>query len=145
MGIDYGSARIGIAIGNTDDGIASPIEVIPAENIPQAFERIARIARDYQVEGLVVGWPLNMDNTEGPQGQSCRAFAIALAKSTNLEVRLWDERLSSFDADQKLAGLLTRKKRKARQDALAAAAILRDFLAAGAGASNAPRPGDIKA
>ncbi|MCD6304226.1 MAG: Holliday junction resolvase RuvX, partial [Planctomycetes bacterium] len=67
----------------------------------------------------------------GPQGRLAREFAAELAERTGLDVRLWDERLSSFAADEALAGLLTRKKRKARQDAVAAAEILRHFLAAG--------------
>lgn len=140
MAIDYGTRRIGVAIGNTDDAIASPIEVIPAQPPHQALARIRELIAEYQVRGLVVGWPLNMDDSEGPQALASRAVARSLAEATGLDVRLWDERLSSFTADQQLAGLLTRKKKKAIQDALAAAAVLHDFLNAGGPKSNAPRP-----
>jgi RNase H-fold protein (predicted Holliday junction resolvase) len=64
-----------------------------------------------------------------------------LAAATGLDVRLWDERLTSSAADDKLAGLYTRKQKKARQDAVAAAEILQDFLSTG-GPDAAPRPGD---
>jgi len=142
LGIDHGAKRIGVAAGDTADGIASPLEVVPAEPSAAAMSRIAEIAADYQAEGIVVGWPLNMDDTEGPQGRLARAMAERLAAATGRDVRLWDERLSSFAADRALAGVLTRKKKKARQDAVAAAAMLQDFLSSG-GPDAAPRPADV--
>ncbi len=142
LGIDYGSRRIGIAAGDSDNRIASPLEVILAEPYHLAVERIRKLAAEYTVAGIVVGWPLNMDDTEGPQGKLVRKIALELAASTGLDVRLWDERLSSFQADQELAGMFTRKKKKQRQDAHAAAAILSDFFASD-GPSCAQRPGDI--
>ena len=140
LGIDHGARRIGIAVGNTGDGIATPLDVIPAEPKGAAAARISQLARDYRVEGVVVGWPLNMDDTEGPQGKLARRMAAELAEATGLDVRLWDERLSSFEADKALAGLLTRKKKKQRQDAVAAAAMLKDFLSSG-GPESARTPG----
>ncbi|MCK4602265.1 MAG: Holliday junction resolvase RuvX, partial [Phycisphaerae bacterium] len=79
---------------------------------------------------------------EGPQGRLAREMAAELAEGGELDVRMWDERLSSFAADKALAGRLTRKKRKARQDAVAAAAVLEDFFTAG-GAASAPRPDEL--
>jgi putative Holliday junction resolvase len=140
--IDHGTLRIGVAVGNTSDNIATPLTVIAAQPPEAAIEKLAHLARDYDAEGIVVGWPLNMDDTEGPQGKLARAAAAALAKATSLDVRMWDERLSSFGADQALAGKFTRKKKKARQDAVAAAVILQDFLSAG-GPDAAPRPGEV--
>lgn len=141
LGIDHGTIRIGVAAGDTRSGIASPLEVIPASPPKAATEQIQRLAHEYRAVGLVVGWPLNMDDTEGPQAQLARQAAQDLAQATGLDVRLWDERLSSFHADQALAGQLTRKKRKAIQDAIAAAAMLQDFLSCG-GPESAPRPQD---
>lgn len=143
LAIDHGTVRIGLALGNSRDGIASPLEVIDARPSEQAFERIDAFISEYDVTGLVVGWPLNMDDTEGPQGLLARELALELERRTGLDVRLWDERLSSFSADQQLAGLYTRKKKKARQDAVAAAAILQDFFACG-GPESAPRPGELE-
>jgi len=140
--IDYGTVRIGLAGGSTSPGIASPLEVIPAEPLKVAIEKIKAVAEDFGAGGIVVGWPLNMDDTEGPQGKLTREMAVILSQATALDVRLWDERLSSFSADQALRGQYTRKQKKARQDAIAAAAILQDFFANG-GPSSAPRPEEI--
>jgi putative Holliday junction resolvase len=142
LGIDYGTKRIGIAVGSTDEKIASALTVIPAEPREAAIERILRLAGDYHAEGIVVGWPLNMDDSEGPQAKLSKAMAAELAGATDLDVRLWDERLTSFAADKALAGKLTRKKRRARHDAVAAAKILQDFLAAN-GPASAPRPDEL--
>jgi putative holliday junction resolvase len=143
LGIDHGTKRIGLAVADEDQAIAGPVGVIAAAPLPQAFEQIAAAAREYEVVGVVVGWPLNMDDSEGPQALLARAFAAELAQETGLDVRLWDERLSSADADSKLAGLYTRKQKRARHDAIAAATLLRDFLAAG-GPAKAPTPQDAK-
>ena len=142
LGIDYGGKRIGVAAGRSEDGIASPLTIITAGRRSEELARIRQIAEEYQAAGIVVGWPLNMDDSEGPQGKSVRAFAAELAQASGLDVRLWDERLSSFSADQAMAGWYTRKKKKARQDAVAAAMILQDFFACG-GPQSAPKPGDI--
>ena len=139
LGIDHGSRRIGVAAGSARDGIACPVAVIAAEPRGRAIRRIGELAKDYQVVGIVVGWPLNMDDSEGPQSQHARAMACELARAVKCPVRLWDERLSSFEADDLLAGHLSSKKRRARQDAVAAAVILRDFFAA-SGPDSAPAP-----
>ncbi len=143
LGIDPGTRRVGVAAGNTRDGIASPLTVIPASPEPDAIRSIARLAEQYDCEGIVVGWPLNMDDSEGPQATSARAFAVEIAGAVKLDVRMWDERLSSFTADQQLAGRLTRAKRKARRDALAAAVMLQDFFARG-GPESAPTPDELE-
>jgi len=128
--VDLGTVRIGLAAGDSWAGIASPLSVIEAQPWAAAMEAIARVAEAEGAGGIVVGWPLNMDDSEGPQAQRCRRQAAELARRTRLDVRLWDERLSSFAADTVLAGQLTRKKKKQWQDALAAATILQDFFRA---------------
>ena len=143
LGIDHGTKRIGVAVGGGTEGIASPIAVVPAEPLAEAIQQIVRLADEYGAAGAAVGWPLNMDGTEGPQGKLARQMARQLAEATALDVRLWDERLSSFAADEALAGAYTRKKKKARQDAVAAAMILRGFLASD-GPAVAPKPQDAQ-
>ncbi|MBN1554836.1 MAG: Holliday junction resolvase RuvX [Phycisphaerae bacterium] len=143
MGIDHGSKRIGLAVGTTEDGFAAPVTVLQAGPEPQILAEITRLAGEYDVDGLVVGWPLNMDDTEGPQARAARDFAVALQRASNRDVRLWDERLSSFHADTALAGQLTRSKRKARQDAVAAATFLGEFLK-NEGPTSAPKPEEIQ-
>ena len=142
LAVDHGDKRIGLAVGDTAAMMATPLDVIPAEPPADAVEKIRRAADEYDVEGIVVGWPINMDDSVGPQADAARQFAACLAETTGFDVRLWDERLSSFQADSALAGQLTRNKRKRRQDALAAAAFLQDFLS-GNGPADAARPTDL--
>jgi len=141
LAVDHGHKRIGLALGDTDQRMAGPLRAIPAGDAQDAIELIRQAADDHDAAGIVVGWPLNMDGSEGPQGAEARQFAQHLAEATGFDVRLWDERLSSFEADAALAGQWTRKKRRQRQDAVAAAAFLQDFLNAD-GPANAPRPAD---
>lgn len=142
LGVDHGHKRIGIAVGDDEDGITTPVTMLSAEPASSIFARIDKLAGEYDVFGIVVGLPLNMDDTIGPQAVKARNFALELAETTGWDVRLWDERLSSFQADSNLAGHLTRKKRRARQDALAAADFLGDFLANN-GPAIAKRPLEI--
>jgi putative Holliday junction resolvase len=139
LGIDSGTRRVGVAVGTPAEGIASPVTVLPAEPAEKLVDQILLLADQYEANGIVVGWPLNMDDSEGDQARAARSLARQIARSTSLDVRLWDERLSSFAADRALAGKLTRKKRRARQDAVAAAEMLREFLTGG-GEGSAPSP-----
>ncbi len=131
LGIDHGTRRIGVAVGDTSGGIATPLTVLPAEPLQDAIGRIVSLCEEYEARCVVVGWPLNMDDSEGPQGRIARGMAERLAGASGLDVRLWDERLSTFEADRMMAGKLTRKKKRRRQDAVAAAVILQDFLSRG--------------
>lgn len=133
MGIDYGTKRIGLAIGDAEAAIASPLTTVEAAGDPAAqIGRIIRALRDYDVDQWVVGLPLNMDGSDSQQTRLTRRFAEALGKRVGQSVHLWDERLSSRQADEHLAeAQLTLKKRKARRDRLAAQIILQSFLDAG--------------
>ena len=143
LGIDHGAKRIGVAAGDTSTGIAGPLAVLDgSQPLAMVLKEIISLAEDHHAAGIVVGWPLNMDDSEGPQGRLARQLAVEIAEASGLDVRLWDERLSSFEADQALAGQLTRAKRRARQDSIAAAMILQDFLAQG-GPESAPTPADV--
>ncbi|MCE5326485.1 MAG: Holliday junction resolvase RuvX [Planctomycetaceae bacterium] len=139
LGVDHGDVRIGVAGGDGGRGIASPLKVIPAQPAEAVAPTIIKLAQEYDAGGIVVGLPLNMDDSEGPQAKLARDFALMLQQATGLDVRLWDERLSSFAADKTLAGHLTRGKRRAIQDAIAAAEILQDFFACD-GPDAAPKP-----
>lgn len=131
LAVDLGRKRVGLAVGDDADGLATPLKTLPADPPATLPERIAEAARAYGGEVLVVGLPINMDGTVGPMAEQARAFAGTLRSRTGLGVKLVDERLSSFAADEALAGHLTRKKRRARQDAVAAAEILRTFFREG--------------
>jgi putative holliday junction resolvase len=142
LALDHGHKRIGAAIGNTEDGFATPLLVLDTEPVADLPDRICKLCEEYQPDGIVVGFPLNMDDTVGPQALETLRFATELAEKTGRDIRMWDERLSSFDADKALAGHLTRKKRRAHQDAVAAASFLQDFLQSD-GPNTAKRPDEL--
>lgn len=128
LAIDLGDKRTGLAVGDDDLRIPSPLRVIERSG-EALLDDIARAISDHNPDALVMGLPLNMDGTEGPRAKIVRAFAERLASRTHLPVHFHDERLSSDAADWQMAGAgLTRGQKKQRRDALAAAAILRDFL-----------------
>ncbi|MCC6425749.1 MAG: Holliday junction resolvase RuvX [Phycisphaerales bacterium] len=138
LGIDLGDRRTGISLGDSDTRLVSPIEVIEIpialagggpliEAIVRTFERQIGLNA---IGELVVGLPLNMDGTEGKQAKIIRSFSARIRARLGREVHLQDERLTSADADWAMArSELTYQQKKERRDALAAAAILRDFLA----------------
>lgn len=130
LGIDYGTKRIGLAVGDDVTQTASPVTTVMAQgHADRDAERIAAVADEYGAVAFVLGLPLNMDSTEGPQARLVRAFGTVLAARTGLDVHYVDERLSSFAADELLRPAeLTRKKKKGVQDAVAAAVILQTFL-----------------
>jgi putative Holliday junction resolvase len=130
LGIDYGTKRIGLAVGDDGTRIASPIETIGAAgDVADLVRRIAAAAEEYQVDAFVVGLPINMDGTEGEQAKITRRVGDKLAHATGKGVHYFDERLSSASARELLQPAdLTRKKRNAREDAVAAQVILQAFL-----------------
>jgi len=130
LGVDYGSKRIGIAISDPEARIASPERVIAGRGSFAAdAEAVLAVARELEAAEIVVGLPLHMDGTESDQTRLTRAFIGVLRSRACGPVYEWDERLTSAAADALLAERrLTRKKRKARHDALAAQIILGAFL-----------------
>ncbi len=129
-GIDYGLKRIGLALSDRRHRLATPALQIDAS--PDAARTIADILRwaaQNEVAGFVIGLPLNMDGSDGPQARKTRKFADALRAATDRPVHLWDERLSSFQADEHLAATgWSAEARKRRRDALAAQVILQSYL-----------------
>lgn len=130
LGVDHGRRRLGLAVSDFGGRIASPAGLIPATGaIAKDAERVAAEARKVEAGGIVVGFPLNMDGSEGVQAALVRRFADALREKSQLPVHLWDERLSSFQADlntQQAKVPMTR--RPGLRDALAAQVILQSFL-----------------
>ena len=134
LAIDLGDKRTGLAIGDDETGLASPVSVIqkPASPGDELLRGIAGVIDEYGADELVLGLPLNMDGTEGPRARIVRSFSDRLGQETGLVVHLHDERLTSAAADDRMARTgLTHGQKKQRRDALAAAEILRDFLLSG--------------
>ena len=131
IAIDHGTKRIGLAIGDRETGVVTPLEVVAARNEPNAdVEAVLAVVSQYAVDALVVGLPLNMDDTEGTQAKITRVFGTRLAEMSDLPVHYQDERISSFTADERLNELdPTRLQRRRHRDKLAAAAILEAYLA----------------
>ena len=138
LAIDPGGRRTGLALGDSETGLVSPAlcpPVAPNGVIHHAHdaERLALLRKVVDREmpdALVLGLPLHIDGTAGAQARKSEALAARLRALTALPVHLQDERLSSAAADEVMAGTgLTHKQKKARRDALAACAVLRDFLA----------------
>jgi len=127
LAIDYGTRRTGLAICDPGETIVSPLTVL--QNRDLLLEKITQIVENETVEAVVIGLPLNMDGSAGPQAQLVKKFAAPLQASLNIPILFQDERLSSFGAEEKLAPAnLTRGKMKERLDAVAAAEILEAFL-----------------
>lgn len=140
LAIDLGDKRTGLALGDSDTRVVTPVEVIEVprtsdggRSLISALVKKAHLHIGPPSPGvaLVLGLPLNMDGSEGGAAKSVRGFAADLTASMPYALHFHDERLTSVDADWTMARSgLTHSQKKARRDALAAAAILRDFLAA---------------
>lgn len=130
MAIDYGDARTGIAVSDPTGSIVGTALVIPSYDREKTARQIAELAEQHGVEILVMGFPRNMDGTEGPRAALYRDFAALLREAAGLEPVLWDERRTTVDAHRILSENNRRgKKRKQTVDAVAASLILEGYLA----------------
>lgn len=129
MAFDVGKRSIGVAICDPALRIVSPVETIRRTTWARDAERLRTLIAYWQAGGFVVGLALNMDGSEGGSAQRCRAFGANLLSIADLPLAYFDERLSSFAAEDALDALGRRPKDpRARLDHLAAATILEDFL-----------------
>lgn len=144
LAIDFGTKRIGVACGDTDTRLATPLSTLPATGRHERdVEAVLALANEYETDGYVVGLPLNMDGTEGEACKIARRFGDLLARLAEKPVHYWDERLSSVAAEELLRPAeLTRKKRKAQLDRVAAQVILQGFFDARGEQPDAAAPDD---
>ena len=129
LGLDFGERRIGVALAETGGTTARPLTIIVRESRDHDLARLKQIVEGFGVEVVVVGLPLNMDGTSGQAVRRARRFANQVQHQLGLRVELWDERLTTWEADQQMleAGLTPERRRELR-DAVAAALILQDYL-----------------
>ncbi|MDG0865917.1 Holliday junction resolvase RuvX [Candidatus Lucifugimonas marina] len=132
LGVDYGEARIGLAISDPTGLIATPIEAIKAAGAADAAN-IARVAVEQEARGIVVGLPLSLDGSQGPAARKVNAFCDRLRKATDLSVITWDERMTTVEAHSLLreAGKSPSKARGAARgkiDSASAAIILDSYM-----------------
>jgi putative Holliday junction resolvase len=132
IGLDYGSKTVGVAISDPLGLTAQGIETITRKQenkLRQTHSRIETLIREYDVEKIVLGYPKNMNDTEGERVQKTLAFKEALERRTGLEVVLWDERLSTAASERILIeGNVRRENRKSYIDKMAAVFILQGYL-----------------
>ena len=129
LGLDLGTKTIGLAISDSNWSISSAVKTIRRTKFTADVKEMMEFATSEKVEGFVLGLPLNMDGSEGPRVQATRAFARNLSQHTDLPLMYWDERLSSFTAEQyMLEADLSRKKRAKSIDHVAASIILQGCI-----------------
>lgn len=141
LAIDYGRARIGLAIAQPPHGVAQPLETLGRINRNEDMRRLRQLVRDHGVKFVVVGLPLRLDGTRGEMAEEAQRFAQRVSKQIGVPVEMTDERLTSWQAERELeeqfgrrskAGEMTSKRKaseKVSVDSMAAAIILRDYLA----------------
>jgi putative holliday junction resolvase len=129
LGVDYGRARIGLAISDELGMLAHPLETIPAKNLESAAKRVAEIAREKEVERVVLGMPKHMNGAVGTAAEEVQAFANKLRPLLRCELLMWDERLTTTAAHRALrdSGRKT-KQTRAIIDQVAAQMILQGYL-----------------
>src|SRR5512134_1728966 len=129
LAIDHGSKRIGIAVSDELKMIAQPLEFIPAEPFAAFLDRLKQLLREKEVEMILVGMPRNMDGSYGPAALNVQEFVGGLKTAVTVPIQLWDERLTSAQANRFLIqGGVRRDKRKEKVDKTAAAILLQGYL-----------------
>lgn len=129
MAIDYGDVRIGLAVSDLTGTLAGEAWTLNERSAKRAADKICEEAKARQVEGFVLGFPKNMDGTEGPRAQISRDFKALLEERCQIPVTLWDERRTSIAAHEILhANGKKMKSHREKVDAVAATLILEGFL-----------------
>jgi putative Holliday junction resolvase len=129
IGIDLGTKTIGLALSDVTRTIATPLETIRRVKFTPDAERLLQIAAEHRAAGLVLGLPGNLDGSEGPRAQATRAFARNLNRMSPLPILLWDERLSTAEAERVLIAADASRRRRAEViDKMAACIILQGAL-----------------
>jgi putative Holliday junction resolvase len=133
LGLDPGERRVGVAISDPTGTLAHPLQTLVRGSREEDFAAIAALVAEHDVELVVVGWPLSLDGTEGPQARRVARYTDALAVCLPVPVVSWDERFTTAAADEILRQIRGRKgRRRARArgqvDAIAAAVILQSYL-----------------
>lgn len=132
LGLDFGSKTVGVAVSDELLLTAQGLEIVRRQSpnkLRQTLARIEEIATEYQVERIVLGFPKNMNNTEGERCEKTKEFKEMLERRTGLEVVLWDERLTTVSADKYMMETgIRREDRKKYVDEIAAVFILQGYL-----------------
>lgn len=130
LGVDPGTKRIGVALGDTDVGVATPLTTVPRDRDPgPSRAEVARLVDEWEARAVVVGLPLTLGGKRGPAAEAAEGEAAALRSLVTVPVALYDERLTTVTAERMLRdGGLGGRDRRARVDASAAAVMLQAWL-----------------
>jgi putative holliday junction resolvase len=129
LGLDVGDSRIGVAISDPVEIIATPLTVITRDDDNAALSAIIQLVGQYDVKRIVVGLPYSLDGSLGRQASKVKDFVDKLSQNTSAGIELWDERLSTVAVERLLRGAGNKKAReRSRLDAAAAAFILQGYL-----------------
>ena len=129
LGIDLGSKRIGIAISDYNQKIATPLQTLNKSRQDKLIDELESIIAEYDIRGIIIGNPINMDGTYGKSSQSAKDIAINISNKIDIPVSLWDERLSTVGAFNLSSELdINVSKREKDIDKFAAAFILQGAL-----------------
>ena len=129
LGIDLGSKRIGIAISDYNQKIATPLQTLDKSKQGKLIDELENIISEYDIKGIIIGNPINMDGTYGKSSQSAKDIAINISNKIDIPVSLWDERLSTVGAFNLSSELdINVSKREKDNDKFAAAFILQGAL-----------------
>ena len=132
LGLDFGSKTVGVALSDPTGLIASPVEIITRERedkLRKTLSRIEEIVKENNVEKIILGYPVNMDGTEGDRVKKTEEFKEMLERRIGLEVISWDERLTTVEAHEIMSNAeIKGKDRKKYVDKIAAAIILQNYM-----------------
>ena len=138
LGLDVGNRRVGVAFGDSELRLATPVDVVIRASLVEDTRAIRQFAHEYDAARLIVGLPHNMDGTRGAQAEAVTRYAGKIAEALNLPVVFWDERLTTVEATRRTqeAGAPRKTASRARRvkkshvglDAIAAAVILQDYM-----------------
>lgn len=129
MGLDIGERTIGVAVSDLLGWTAQGVTTIRRKSMAADLVELRKIIKDYEVEEIVVGWPLNMNGTVGPSAERVEEMSAEITREMGLPIRKWDERLSTVAATRTLLeGDVSRAKRKEVIDKMAAVFILQGYL-----------------
>jgi putative holliday junction resolvase len=129
LAIDHGTRRMGIAVSDELGMLAHPLEYIPAEPFSKFLARLKELIQQKQVDQILIGMPRNMDGSYGPAAMKVREFVAVLQETIALPIKMWDERLTSAQANRFLIQAdVRRRDRKEKVDKMAAAILLQSYL-----------------
>jgi putative Holliday junction resolvase len=129
LGLDVGETTIGLALSDISRIIATPFSTIERVKFTKDIEKLKNVINTQNVGGLVIGYPINMDGSQGPRAQSTRTFVANISRHIALPMLLWDERLSTMAVERMMVGAdMSRKRRLELVDKLAASYMLQGYL-----------------